>query len=188
MRRLIILAAFLFFAPKCFAGFTEIGLTANYRRSAIDNNNYQESISYTTSVSYYFWENSALELSYTDGYSLLSVKSSDAAEKRTTNETNFDLTGLDLVLSLASRQAPLQPYVKIGGAYMEKEVFRQNEGDAKESIARQVGLVPSGGLGFKIGLTHTLALKFGVDAWTSPLTVKPLIVDYAGRAGFSWMF
>lgn len=44
--------------------FVELGANANYRRSAFDSNNYQELISYTGSISYYFMEMSAIELSY----------------------------------------------------------------------------------------------------------------------------
>ena len=40
------------------------------------------------------------------------------------------------------------------------------------------------------GVTKELSVKLGLDAWTSPLGKKdqPVVVDYAGRAGISWMF
>src|ERR1700733_9884901 len=98
--------------------FVELGANANYRRSAFDSNNYQELISYTGSISYYFMEMSALELSYTNGYSELSVKSSDPTDPKYVNMTNFQLLALDLVISFAERDDFFQPYIKMGGGYL----------------------------------------------------------------------
>jgi outer membrane protein W len=171
-----------------YAAFYEIGASANYRRSAFDHDNFQELISYTASLSYYFMDMSAIELSYTNGYSELSVKSPDPIDPVTTTETNFLLIGIDLVFSIAEKDDVVQPYVKIGGGYLKKEVFQQVGDGDKTKIARSEGLVPSGGAGFKIMLTNSLSIKFGLDAWTTPLYEKPVVVDYSGRAGIGWMF
>lgn len=166
------------------AGYLELGASANYRRSTIDAGNYQESISYTGSVSYYFWESSAIELSYTDGYSQIVV--TPVADSKTITESQFSLAGLDMVFSFAGREAAFQPYLKIGGAYIQKTIYRQIEGFSKDKIGEQEGTVPSAGLGFKLNFTKTMSIKIGVDAWTSPLDEDPVIVDFAGRAGLSW--
>ncbi|MBK8204632.1 MAG: hypothetical protein IPK68_20765 [Bdellovibrionales bacterium] len=96
-----------------------MGTSATFRRSTIDENNFQESTSYTGTVSYYFWEMSALELSYTEGSSLLSVKPVD--DTKVITRSTFRLIGLDLVITLASQQSSLQPYIKIGGARISKK-------------------------------------------------------------------
>lgn len=182
------LVALLALCHQSHAAFYEVGGSANYRRSAFDKNNFQELISYTLSVSYYFMEMSALEVSYTDGYSLLSVKSSDPIDPKYTTETNFSLFGVDLVMSLAAREDDIQPYIKLGGGFLKKEVFQQVGTGDKTRISRSQGLVPSGGIGVKILFTKTLSLKLGLDAWTTPLHEKPVVVDYSGRAGIAWMF
>lgn len=168
--------------------FVELGANANYRRSAFDSNNYQELISYTGSMSYYFMEMSALELSYTNGYSEMSVKSSSPVDPKYFNQTNFQLLALDLVISFAERDEFFQPYVKMGGGYLKKEDFQRVDGGDTKLISRSEGLVPSGGVGFRVMMTKTFAVKFGLDAWTTPLKEDPVVVDFAGYAGVSWLF
>ena len=45
------------------AGYVEVGASGSYKRSNIGTNSYDESQSITASLSYYFDESSALELS-----------------------------------------------------------------------------------------------------------------------------
>lgn len=177
---------FFFFSSNCFAGTVEIGASANLRKSTIDKNNFQDSTSYTGSISYYFWEMSALEISYTEGTALLSVKPVDDTKIITTS--SFRLIGVDLVISLASSQSFLQPYLKVGAAHIEKKIVRQPEGMDASEIEAPKGIVPSAGLGFKLILSKNFSIKIGADAWTSPLGEKNPTIDYAGRAGISWLF
>lgn len=170
------------------AAFVELGASANYRSSGYDANNKIESISYTASFSYYFWEMCAWELNYTTGYSKQVTKGTSALDPKETVEDNIDLAALDLVLSFAGRQDPFRPYIKLGGGYLTKERYRQIDNDDKTRISRQQGAVPSGGFGLALSLTKELNIKLGIEAWTSPPKDPPVIVDYAGRAGISWMF
>ncbi len=165
----------------------ELGATGNYRKSVIDKHNFQESTSYTASLSYYFWELSALELSYTNGLSKVVIKAS-ASEPKNITTTDFTLVGLDLVFTFAGRDSPLQPYVKLGSAYIEKEILREIEGGATTRIGNPKGTVPSAGLGVKLRVDNSISIKFGLDAWTSPLSADTVTIDYAGRAGISWIF
>jgi len=170
------------------AAFIELGANANYRRSAFDSNNFQELISYTASVSYYFMEMSALELSYTNGYSELSVRSTNPADSKYVTKTNFQLLALDLVISFAERDDFFQPYIKMGGGYLKKQEFEQVDNGDTNLVSSSEGLVPSGGVGFRVLLTKGFAIKFGLDAWTTPLKENPVVVDFAGYAGVSWLF
>jgi len=133
-------------------------------------------------------EMSAVELSYTNGYSEISVKSSVPSDPLYVNQTNFQLLALDLVISFAERDDFFQPYIKIGGGYLKKEDFEQVGGGDTDLISEDEGLVPSGGVGFRLLITKTFAIKFGLDAWTTPLQESPVVVDFAGYAGISWMF
>lgn len=187
MFRYIFIAILASACLQADAGFLEIGASSNYRRSTINENNFQESISFTGSFSYYFWDQSALELSYTDGYSRV-VTQPLGGLKRTT-ETEFEMYGADLVFGFGSRQDAFQPYVKAGAAYIDRKIAFQNDGFAKEIIPSEPGIVPSAGLGVKIRLSKTFSLKFGIDAWTTPPSDanNETVVDYAGRAGISWL-
>lgn len=186
--RLIALVLLILGPLTASAGFIEVGASANYRRSGYNADNYMESISYTGSLSYYFWEMCAWELNYTTGYAKQVTKGNDPIDPKETVEDNISLTSLDLVLSFAQRQDPFRPYIKVGGGYLTKERFRRVNEDNSEKIGTQRGFVPSAGVGFSMSVTKELSLKFGVDAWTSPLDTQPVVVDYAGRAGISWMF
>lgn len=173
-------------SAQAAAGFIELGVSGNYRKSSIDRDNYQESLSYTGSLTYYFWEMSALEFSYTNGVSNAVVKPPN--DIKTNTITGFELMGLDFILTLGDREAVLQPYVKIGGAYIKKKIIKRSPGLDDRDGGSSEGLVPSAGVGFKVKITKELSLKVGVDAWTSPPKQQPVIVDFAGRVGLSWMF
>lgn len=194
--KILFVFTFLLLLPSAnsWAGLAELGVSANYRTSKINEDNYQESISYTGSISYYFWEMSALELSYTQGISKLSVKA-DPNEPALVYKTEFRLIGLDLVFTMAGRESTFQPFVKIGGAHITKKMVRE-AGSGGSQGASEIdsvdGVVPSAGVGFKVLLSKSFAIKAGVDAWTSPMSDKDddkdLTIDYAGRVGVSWMF
>ncbi len=175
-------------ALPAWAGFFELGAAANYRYSGYDPNNFVQSLTYTASASYYFWEMCAWELNYTTGYSKQVNQGTTKIDNRETVEDNIQLTALDLVLSFAARQDPFRPYVKVGAGYLVKDRFFQVNKDNENLIAHQEGWVPSGGFGLSLSITHELSVKVGIDAWTTPLKIKPMIIDYAGRAGISWMF
>jgi hypothetical protein len=176
--------------PRAHAGYVELGASANYKFSGFDRDNSIESISYTGSYAYYFMENCALELSYTSGYSKQTAKASDS-DPRYITEANIDMLALDLILTLGAKEDVFQPYIKLGGGYLKKELFFKVDDGPTRRTSSSEGFVPSGGLGLKIGVTNTISIKLGVDAWTSPLSHnknEPVIVDYVGRAGLSWMF
>lgn len=186
--RIALLALIALGPLSASAAFFEIGGSVNYRYSGYDSNNYVESLSYSATASYYFWEMCAWELNYTTGYSKQVTQGTSPIDPKETVEDNIQLTSLDLVLSFANHDDPFRPYIKFGGGYLVKDRYFQVDADNENLIAHQVGLVPSGGLGFALSITKEFSLKFGIDAWASPLNVQPVIIDYAGRAGISWMF
>lgn len=98
------------------------------------------------------------------------------------------MAGADLVFTFASRESLIQPYIKLGGAHLEKEVLREPEGGATTEVATLEGIVPSAGIGLKIMLNKAFSIKMGVDAWKNPQEDAPDTIDYAGRAGISWFF
>lgn len=181
-----VVAGLLLFSNSVFAGPIEIGLSSSYRKSSIDSNNLQESLSFTGGLTFYLWELSALELSYTDGRARTVTQPIGGSKVTTT--WAYEMAGLDFVLSLADRDSFIQPYVKLGGAYIQKKATQEVDSGAVVSLPIQRGIVPSAGAGFKIALTKQLSLKIGVDAWTTPLGDRTVMVDLAGRAGLSWMF
>jgi outer membrane protein W len=188
------LALTAFLSPiMAHGGYFEVGASGNYRKSNIDQNAYDESGSLTGSMSYYLNEASAIELSYTDGQNKRAIGETQANGHVT--RMFYKTLGMDFVYTLGPREATFRPYLKAGANYiLQKRIvdqYRDNNGNLYEAniFEDEPGLVPSAGLGFRLGLTERLSLKMGVDAWTSRATNRGTVtVDYIGRTGLSVLF
>ncbi len=185
--RIFLATLSLFFATSAWAGIYEISASTTYRKSVIDEFNYTTSSSLTASMSYYFFEMSALELSYTQGLSTLSAKAS-STDPKVLYKTSYNLMGLDLVLTFAGKESVFQPFIKVGGARIAKKIWLETEVGSTDTAEPKAETVPSAGIGFKIAITQSFSIKTGIDAWISNLGDKDETTDYAGRAGISWMF
>lgn len=190
---LLVIAVAVAAPATALAGFIELGASGSYKRTNIDVDAYDESLSLTGSITYYFTESSALEASYTDGRSKR-VISLDVPNGHVT-ELYYKTVGLDFVYTFGGKEAVIRPYVKAGVVYiLSKRIvdqYRLSDGSlfAANVIDDTTGIVPSAGFGLRVGLTESLSLKVGVDGWTSrPLSSPPVTVDWFGRAGLSWFF
>lgn len=180
MKKLFLLII-LFVAPYAHAGYYEISASGSYRKTTYDKDNYTVYKSGTGSIAYYFWELSALELSYTK------ARQDDI---KTDYEARSYVTfyGADLIFTLASRQSLFQPYIKVGMAYQDKETSYKQTNTNVVILPEVKGWAPSAGLGFKFIIGQHLAIKAGIDAWSSPLSESDTTYDYAGRLGLSLIF
>lgn len=172
------------------AGYVELSTSASYRKSFVNADNYSVTQSATGAFAYYFLEMSAIEFSYTEGVNTQYGQAILAGALRSYVQTiNFRLTGADIIISFAGRQAPVQPYVKVGAAYVVKNYKIIT--DVTDPVTfESKGVAPTAGLGFRIMITQNFAFKIGVDAWSSPPTAegKDVPYDMAGKAGISWLF
>ncbi len=172
------------------AGVFEIGASGSYRRQNIATDAVDQAQSLTGSLSYYLDEQSAIELSYTDGVSKRAI-SPDSINGHTTTAI-YKSVGLDFIYTFGA--GSVRPYAKVGTQYiLVKRItdqYTNNTGNyPATTIESTPSFVPSAGVGFKIGLTNSISLKAGIDAWTSDsLAVQPVEIDYAARFGLSWMF
>ncbi len=183
----------VFFTLHSYAGYFEIGFSGNYRKlnlpSQTQADSYDATTSYTGSLAYYFAEMAAAELNYTKGQSERFVPGA-TADSRTTYD--FSLIGLDLIFTFAERKDPFIPYIKLGAAYFaQKDVTYEYTEHASgltrsERVELDPTFVPSLGFGLKIRLTRTMAIKLGMEAWTSDSLDKDPHWDIAARAGISW--
>lgn len=189
------LLVFLVLIFPCFgfASYYELGFAGNYRKLYLPSDTTRESfdatVSYTGSFAYYFAEMAAAEINYTKGQSERFVPS-PSADSRTLYD--FSLVGLDLILTFAERKDPFVPYLKLGVAhFLNKDVtyeFTNNVDSSVTSDSADLGtaIVPSLGFGMKFRITQTIAIKLGMEAWTSDAIDKDPQWDWAGRAGISW--
>tara|TARA_B100001248_G_scaffold262728_1_gene261731 strand:+ start:6135 stop:6680 length:546 start_codon:yes stop_codon:yes gene_type:complete len=174
------------------AGFIELSATGSVRENAVDEDNSTTTRSVTGSLAYYFYENSAIQISYTEGFmeseGLANVSGTNIAYDQV---VNFQMTGLDFILSGGGKNAILKPYLKAGGAYQTKRVEFQLEGSEKY-VEETDGTFITYGLGFKLQLTKNWAIKAGYDGWTGPVDSEneneEEQTDTVIRAGISFIF
>ncbi len=190
LRRLILIFFVACFSQNAFAIYTELGISYSYKKTSFDKDNYTESQSTTASVSFYFWEQVALELSYTNGVAVRKERqpTNPFADTDRFVTQNSSVYGADLVFSLADRKAMIQPYIKGGAAYITKEQITKDQGQDERTISTKPGVAPSAGAGIKIMITEALAIRAGVDVWSTPVDNETKTDDMAGRAGLTWAF
>ncbi len=173
------------------AGIFEVGVTGSYRKSTVDDYNWEDRKEIGASVSYYFWAQSAIELSYTARLSTKSIGTATPSVQRTEIQTEELYYGADLVLSLTDMKSSIRPYIKGGALYIhKKEQYQQVQPttDPANYAPFQDGWAPSVGAGIKIGLTETMSIKVGLETWNMTLYNGQKQYDYAGRAGLTWLF
>jgi hypothetical protein len=167
---------------------TELGINYAYKKSAFDADNNNEQQSTTGSISFYFWEKVALELSYTNTLYVKKEKQPDYTNSILRTTTQYtDVYGADLIFVLADRKASFQPYIKVGAAQVRVKQVVQDQGANAWDIVYS-GLSPSAGVGFKFFLTDAFAFRASYDAIQTPVTDNTKVTDITGRVGISWMF
>lgn len=187
------LAFAIFASSSAQAGFIEVGASGTYRKQNVGEDIFSESYSITGSLSYLFNEMSAIELSYTEGYGRTVVGTTTTSGATKELVSTATMASLDFVYTFGEKNAVLRPYLKAGAGYLLKKEITEviYGGFPNRTYQEDTGVVPSAGVGFRLGLTQTLSLKVGVDGWSSQPIGKEnrnSKIDYAGRAGISWLF
>ncbi|UOE99761.1 outer membrane beta-barrel protein [Bdellovibrio reynosensis] len=165
---------------------TEMGLSYGRKTTTFDENNSFDSESITGSVSLYFLERLAVELSYTDARGLREEKASASDAQRTTTQKS-QIMGADLILVFADKKSLLQPYIKGGGAQISRYQEVRIEGQDTFTIEPESATVPSYGAGLKVQLTDTFGIKLSYDVWKTPIGGGLQTDDSSIRAGVTWV-
>ncbi|MBX2988739.1 MAG: outer membrane beta-barrel protein [Bdellovibrionaceae bacterium] len=193
MKRLLSTFVFLSLSAVAFqarAVFTEVGVSYGKKKNSFDADNYVTSESLTASLSFYFMETLALELSYTSAVGVQQEKIKSGAtivSERTVVQTT-QIQGADLIWVLAGKQAFFQPYLKGGAAQLRRTQEVKLNNLETYTLDPEVALVPSYGVGFKLAFTSQFGVKVSYDAWKTPLGEGLFSNDDAIRAGVTWMF
>lgn len=167
----------------------EINLGYNYLRRSFDELNWFANQATTAGVSIFMGERMAVELAYTNGLYIKkereSASISSTAQRTTTQYTNsYDL---GVIFLLAGRQGVIQPYVRLGGAYIERKQEVQIDNDIPFSIIPPSAFSPSGGIGLRIILSERFAIRMAYDTIQTPIDNSQFIYDMTGRIGLTWM-
>lgn len=173
----------VFLSIPTYALYTEFGVSQSYKKTSFSPENYAESEMLSGSISLYFWEQVAIELSYTKGLSVRKEKEANLPTRTLTQ--NSAIYGTDLIFGFADRQSTFQPFIKGGIAYIEKRQITQDDGTPSFQTNPKPGYVPSYGVGLKIKLTQNFGLSTSLDVWKDEATSTN---DLASRTGITWMF
>jgi hypothetical protein len=178
----------LFILPlSAHAMFTEMGLTYGRKKTTFDANNNYDSESTTASVSLYFAEKLALELSYTEAVGIQNQQASSVDLPRTIYQKT-QIIGADLIIVFAEKKALFQPFIKGGAAQISRRQEIKDGNFDTQTLAPDVAIAPSYGLGIKIALTETFGLKASYSVWQTPIGGGAKTNDDAISAGLTWMF
>lgn len=167
--------------------FTEVGLTYGRKKTTFDANNNYESESTTASMSLYFAEKLALELSYTEASGMQKQQASPADTARTIYQKT-QIAGADLIIVFADKKALFQPFIKGGAARISRRQEIKEGTFDTQALEPDVAVAPSYGFGLKIALTESFGLKASYSVWQTPIGGGAKTNDDAISAGVTWMF
>ena len=168
---------------QSLALMTEIGASYSYSKKTFNATNYYQTDSKAASVSLYFLEKFALELSYTDQF--YESQESDTTSTRTVQQST-KIYGTDLIFVITDQHSAFQPYLKAGGAYIAKKKQVKYINADVIDIPTKDGLAPSYGVGLKYKISEKFSIKLGYDVWSTPLDDGATTDDASFKAGISW--
>ncbi len=179
----------LFFLSCLFLGFkssalvTEVGLSYGYQKKTFNASNYYQTESKAAELSFYFFEKLALESSYTDSF--YESQESDSNSTRTVQQ-GTQILDTSIIFVLLDRKSVVQPYVKVGAAYIKKNQRVRYLNSSTIEIPESIGWAPSYGAGLKFMLNEKFSIKLGYDVWQTPLSDGTKSDDTALKAGLTW--
>lgn len=182
---LILVNLSLLISVPAHALLTEIGVNYGRKTTSFDSNNSFDSESITGSVSIYFFEKIALELSYTDAKAVRYEKASVSDPKRTTTQQS-NIMGADLIFMFADRNSLFQPYIKGGVAQIDRIQHVKIEGQSTYTIEPETAVIPSYGTGLRIKISEKLGLKISYEVWKTPIGGGLHTDDSQIKGGLSW--
>lgn len=186
MKKIFFYSIFIFcFSSSAHAVMTEFGLNYGYRTTYFSENNSEKSESSSSSLSMYFWETVALELSYTNQIVSREEKFTNDSEIRKIFQTTKYYGG-DLILILSDKKSLFQPFVKGGLSYFTKEMELKTGNMSTQIMPAEKGSAPSYGLGLKIAVSESFNLKFSYDTWSTNITNVDK-KDTFFKAGVTWL-
>lgn len=183
--KILMIFSVLILNSNAKAFFTEVSVSYMQKKTSFDAYNTYSAESTTGSLSFYFMERVALELSYTDG---TSVKEERVQNQQQTTVQKTQVAGADLILIFADRKAVFQPYLKGGAAQITRKQTIKIDNALVETLAPDIAVAPSYGIGCRFAITETFGLKMSYDIWKTPIGGGATTDDNAIKVGLSWIF
>ena len=161
----------------------EVSLMGSFSRSDYGNGSYSKNRRYSGSISYYLTTTTEIEASYNDARSFYNYEPSP---HQTTDTWDRSLS-LSVIQSLVPGNAILQPYLKGGGAQINRvESSTYNGVHQPDSTLKQPSAVL--GAGVRISILHPLSIKFELTTFMPNFHISALKDNYDWEAGISFSF
>ncbi len=176
----------MFLSSSAWALNYELGVSYARKKNSFDKDNYYDTESTTASLSLYFSEIIALEMSYTDAKANRYEKPPGGTSIQIYQKT--EVLGADLIFVLTPRKSMIQPYIKGGAAQLtRKQVTYTSPQNVPVPLDIETSVVPSYGAGVKFKITESLSVRVSYDVWRTPVGGGVVTDDSQLRAGLSWM-
>jgi opacity protein-like surface antigen len=175
-----------------YALLTEFSVSYAQKKTYFNADNFNNTESKTGSVSFYFMEKLAIELSYTDASILReeTIFNGNTFQQQTSLQ-KVTVYGSDFIFMLTDKKSMVQPYLKAGVSQIKKTLSNKSSEVLIYNSDPINAVSPSYGAGLKISLTETFGLKFSYDAWRTEtkdsLGNKSTIEDSSIRTGITWI-
>jgi opacity protein-like surface antigen len=183
----------LLVSSKSLAFLTELSVSYAQKKTYFNNLNYYSTESTTGSVSFYFMEKLAVELSYTDASVLReeTIYNGNNEYRQVISLQKISVYGSDLIIMLSDKKSMFQPYVKVGVAQIQKTLTTKNSDVLVYPTDPINSTSPSYGAGLKIAITEAFGIKLSYDAWRTESKDssgnKSTVEDNSMRAGVTWI-
>lgn len=164
---------------------TEVGASYARKKTTFDQNNFSDTESITGSLSFYFMEKLAFEMSYTEATGLR--QEYILGNKQLTYQKTTVIGG-DLIVILMDKTSFIQPYVKGGAARITRRQEIKYASLDPIVVEPEIALVPSYGAGLKISIGNGMGIRLSYDVWKTPVGDGTTSDDTNIRAGVTFMF
>lgn len=170
-----------FYSSSLFAGYFDVSGGFNFSRSSYANNSYSWTRKLGGSIGYHLTEFVTFEGSYQDSYDKNHYTDYE-------DSTYHDrVYSLNWVASFFGKEELFQPYTKLGIGLLNRDAMVVDSvGRTQESKTDSITWVI--GLGFKIKLTQTLALRLEGTSYLSGGQIKTYKENFATTIGASFYF
>ncbi len=170
-----------FFGRSARADYWEFSSGFNYSHSAYSGGSYSWNRRLGGSVGYNFSDSSTLEIAYQKSFER------DHYEGFEDSFYNDQVYSLNLVWNLLGRNAPIQPYAKIGIGQLNREatVYDSVGRSQVQHLDQVTGVI---GAGLKLFLTKTFAIKVEGTSYLAGAKISTWRDNFGATFGVSFYY
>jgi hypothetical protein len=162
-------------------GAFEFSVGLSYNRSNYTAENYSWSRRYGASIGYHFSERSGVEFSFQDAYERTYIANYQ--------DTTFQdqIYGLSWIQAVTGRNAPVQPYLKVGAGQLNRDASGSYANGAAPA-SRVDSLTGILGLGLRLYLSRGFAIRGEVTSYLQGAQISTWQDNISATAGVSVYF